>query len=80
MSVAPETLEVGQCYLAKAEKDFQVRRVLRVMPDGRVQFERRIRNAKGPQWSWVPKITSLGAFALSVERPVPCDWAPEADG
>ncbi len=74
MSAPPESIEVGKCYLTTAG---QVRRVLGLLP-GRVQFERRV-NTKGPSWGWVPSLSDRRAFALLIEREVPCDWTPEMD-
>ena len=42
MSVPPERIEVGKCYLMESG---QVRRVLRIMPDGRFQYEHRMGHA-----------------------------------
>jgi hypothetical protein len=69
MSFAPEEVQVGQCYLV----DGNLRRVLRIMPDGRVQYEHR---GTGRTRLWKPGMLGLVAFAGSAERQVPCDWAP----
>ena len=84
MSLPPESIEVGRCYLARGYlvaggKSLRVRRVKQIPPDGRIQFERR----RGPipegrPWP-MSGIMRLDAFASSVEREVPCDWMPEKD-
>jgi hypothetical protein len=75
MSIAPETITIGQCYLTRSG---QVRRV-RAITEGRVLFDSRRRSPKGPRWIWYPSILDLQAFAAAVERPVPEEWTPEAN-
>ncbi len=48
MTIPVADLEAGKCYLAKGEKVSQGRRVLQVMPDGRVRFERRTEAQEAP--------------------------------
>jgi hypothetical protein len=79
VAIPPESIEVGKCYLVTTERGHQVRRVIRIMPDGRVQFERRIRTT-GPRPAWMLSLSEGRAFASSVVREVPCDWTPEGDG
>ncbi len=79
MSIPPESLEVGQCYLVRNEKSLQVRRVVQVMPDGQVRFERRVRTTGAKKDGWVSKVAGGRAFAAAVVRKVPCDWTPETD-
>ena len=74
MSIPPESIQVGQCYLAKGDKAVRIRRVIRIMPDGRVQYEQR-----SPKTLWQSGIQERRSFAAMLEREVPCDWAPEAD-
>lgn len=76
MSISPEAVEVGKCYLGD---NGQVRRVVRLWDDGRVQYESRARylsNAK----VWKPGMLSLSDFAVSAQREVSYDWTPEARG
>jgi len=73
VSIPPESIEIGQCYLTDGNI---IRRVLRVLPDRRVQYEWR----GGQRTRWRSGILSGREFALAVERPVPCDWIPERDG
>jgi hypothetical protein len=74
VSLPPESLEVGKCYLTNTG---QVRRVLVMLP-GRVQFERRVKT-RGLKLGWIRDIAETRAFASSVEREVPCDWTPERE-
>ena len=84
MSLPPESIEVGKCYLARGYlvaggNAPMVRRVKQIHPDGRVQFERRRGLVPaGRPWP-VSGTMQLDAFALAVEREVPCDWMPEAN-
>ncbi len=75
MSVPPESIEVGKCYLMETG---QVRRILRIMPDGRFQYEHRM-GYSAPK-AWKSGIQSGRSFAATVEREVPCDWTPEKEG
>jgi hypothetical protein len=72
MSIPPEIILVGQCYLTNGP---HVRRVVRIMPDGRIQYEWR----GGKRLSWKSGIVDAREFALVAERLVPCDWTPETD-
>ncbi len=84
MSIPPESIEVGKCYLARGyhagrEGYLRVRRVMKILPDGRVQFEQR-RGPVAPGHPWPGRNTmKLGVFVNSIEREVPCDWTPETD-
>lgn len=73
MSVPPESIQVGHCYLIPSGN---VRRVHAIL-EGRVQYETRARPRAGPGWAWRPGIVDLKTFAAMVERPVSCDWTPE---
>jgi hypothetical protein len=70
--IDPESLEIGKCYLTDSNI---VRRAVRILPDGRVQYEWR----GGVRSRWRPGIVSKREFAAAVERPVPDDWIPETD-
>ena len=76
MSVPPESIRVGQCYLMNSG---QVRRVLRIMPDSRVQYESRPAH-RGQATTWKPGMQDSRSFAAVAERLVPCAWTPETDG
>jgi hypothetical protein len=67
-----DTITVGECYLTDGNI---LRRALRILPDGRVQYEWR----GGARTRWKPGILLTHEFAAAVQRPVPCDWTPEAD-
>ncbi len=75
MSIPPERIEVGKCYLAETG---QVRRVLAILPVARVQYEQRPGHL--PKWpQWKSGVLDLRSFAFAIEREVPCDWTPETD-
>jgi hypothetical protein len=74
MSIAPESIQVGQCYLTNMGT---VRWVTGLLP-GRVQYQQR----PGHRPTWAnhrTDILDLRSFAFSVERAVPCEWTPETD-
>ncbi len=82
VSLPPESIEVGKCYLAQGRlvpgrSGLRVRRVVQILPDGRVRFEQR----RGPvpvSGLWPRSgIQDLQAFAAAAEREVPCDWTLE---
>jgi hypothetical protein len=75
MSVPVENIVVGKCYLVETGR---VRRVMRLMPDGRVQFEHRLAQQPHAK-SWQPGMQEGRSFAAQVEREVACDWGPESD-
>ena len=75
MSVPVESITVGKCYLVETGR---VRRVMRLMPDGRVQFEHRLAQQPNAK-SWQPGMQEGRSFASQVEREVACDWGPESD-
>ncbi len=72
MTIPLKSIAVGKCYLTDTG---HVRRVLRLTPIGRIQFEVRAGHV-------MPKIWRIGiqdgrSFASQAEREVPCDWTPE---
>ena len=75
MSVQPEAVKAGKCYLAKGGKAPRIRRVLRVLPDERVQYEQR-----SPTTTWRSGIQYKDVFASMLQREVPCDWSPDEEG
>ena len=75
MGVAPESIQIGQCYLSDTGK---IRLVLNILPDGRVQFEARNRTDRTGLRSKLD-IMSAEAFAASTERPIRCDWVHGED-
>ena len=75
MSIPPEGIQIVQCYLSDTGK---IRRVLNILPDGRVQFEARNRTDRTGLRSKLD-IMSAEAFAASTERPIRCDWVRGED-
>ncbi len=75
MSVPPESIEVGKCYLTNSGF---VRRVLEISPQGWIVYERR--PAYRPEAVWLECNQHLSGFAPQIEREVPCDWTPEREG
>jgi hypothetical protein len=75
VTIPPESIEVGKCYLGDNGK---VWRVVRLWPDSRVQFEFRARS-RGEARVWKPGMLLLRDFASSAQREVPCDWTPDTD-
>ena len=73
MSIPPEIIEVGKCYLTDGKT---VRRVGTIHPDGRIQYEWRA----GLRKKWKAGILPRREFAVAAEQEVPCDWRPERDG
>jgi hypothetical protein len=72
MTIPPESIGVGKCYLTDGNT---VRRVVTVLPDRRIQYEWR----GGHRAKWKAGILSGREFAQQAEREVPCDWTPERD-
>jgi hypothetical protein len=75
MTIPSESVEVGKCYLGD---NGQARRVVRLWPDGRVQYETRARYRPNAT-TWKPGMLSGLAFAVTALREVPCDWTPDTD-
>lgn len=73
MPLAPRSIQVGKCYLTDGNI---VRRVVRILSDGRTQYEWR----GGHRTKWKAGILSGREFAQGAEREVPCDWMPEREG
>ncbi len=74
MSIPSETIKAVQYYLAKGGKALRIRRVIRVLPDGRVQYEQR-----SPKTTWQRGIQYKDVFASMLQREVPCGWVPEGE-
>ncbi len=72
MPVPPESIQVGRCYLMKTG---QVRRAVRLLPGGRMQFEQRPGHIVPKTWK--TDVQDVRSFATTVEREVPCDWTGE---
>ena len=78
MSLPPESIEVGRCYLVEGRKILHVRQVVRLMPNGWVQYEFRPAHLLNVG-AWQPGMQDSRSFAFSSQREVPCDWTPETD-
>ena len=76
MSIPPESIQVGQCYLSETGK---VCRVTGVLPDQRVQFAWRNAASRRMVWRREVGIMSVADFARSIEHSVPCDWMVESN-
>ncbi len=72
MSIPPDNIEAGKWYLAKGGRAPRVRRVIRVLSDGRVQYEQR-----SPKTAWQRGIQHRDVFASMLQLEVSCDWMPE---
>ena len=77
MSVPPESIKPGQRYLFQGERGQRLRRIIQLLPDGRLQVEDYV---GGSNPSWRSRIMNLRSFQAAVVREVSCDWTPEADG
>ena len=73
MTVLPENIEPGLCYLLTTG---HVRCVTRVIPDRSIQDEYRMRHSVKNRKT---NIQEGRSFAVAVEREVPCDRTPEVD-
>jgi hypothetical protein len=80
VSLPPETIEVGKCYLNHVERGPRVLRVLALLPDGRIQYDYQNRYGTRLLSKWNASILDRAAFARMAERQVPCDWTPAEDG
>jgi len=74
MAIPVSALEVGKCYLTNTGR---VWRIIRIMPDGRVQYEHRSQSILVEDQR-PGMLTTLPAEVM-VEREVPCDWTGEED-
>ena len=72
VSLPPESIQVDQCYLAD---NGQVRRVVRLLSDRRIQYDSRPGHRLLKEWR--AGVMDLRTFAFAAERPFPCDWTPE---
>ena len=72
MTVPPKSLEVGKCYLTLSG---EVRRVLRILPEGQVHYEAR-QAAVLTAFGWRAGVLEPTPFAALLDREVPCDWTP----
>ena len=77
MSFPPESIKEGRCYLADGRAYPQVRQVIHVHADGRIQY--RSRPPYPIRDRWTVGVTDRRAFAAAVSREVSCDWTPGKD-
>jgi hypothetical protein len=75
MPIPPDSIQVGKCYLTTTGS---VRRAVRMLPGGRMQFEQRPGHILPNTWK--SDVQDVRSFASTVEREVPFDWTPERDG
>ncbi len=75
MAIPLESIEVRKCYLVEGK---HVWRVVQILPDGRVQYEARLRYQPNAG-TWRFGTMDGPTFASQAEREVPCDWAPNSD-
>ena len=73
MSIPPESIAVGRCYLLEGEHLRRVRLVTHILPSGRVRFEGRDAT-EARAFVWADGTSDLSAFAEAVIWEVPCDW------
>jgi hypothetical protein len=78
MTITPESIEVGKCYLLEGELQRSVRLVTHILPSGRVRFEGRDADVVRA-FVWAGGTSDLTAFAEAALHEVPCDWTPETD-
>jgi hypothetical protein len=75
MTVPPESIEVGKCYLTRND---QVVRVMKLLSDGHVIYAFRS-SAVAEAFGWTGAQTEIRSFIHLLEREVPCDWTPASD-
>ena len=78
MSLPPDSIEAGKCYLLEGERHRWVRLVTHILPSGRVRFESRDAT-ESRACVWAAGTADLSAFAEAALRGVPCDWTPATD-
>ncbi len=74
MSVPPDKIEVGQCYLFPGDL---VRRVVAITPSGGVAYE--VRGPR-PLKGWRARSAHLVSFAAGAITIIPCDYEPGSRG
>lgn len=76
MTIAPESIRVGKCYVTRND---QVVRVTGLLPDGYVLYAFRSGAVAGAL-GWTRAQTAVQVFVHLAEREVPCDRAPAGEG
>jgi hypothetical protein len=74
MTIPPESIAVGKCYLSD---EGRVRRVVKFISDNQIRYAYRSFPQKGKLWR--TGRLEVGRFAETTLREVPCDWTPETD-
>ena len=74
MPAQAQTFEAGESFLTK---DGRVVQVLSILSDGSLTYRFRRAATEAPL-RWTGAIAVPPVFAALVERPVPCDWTPDA--
>ena len=78
MSVPPESLAVGKCYLADRGLGPRICRILEINPDVGILYEHRPPGAN--RWfKWRQARTGVQIFAEYVMGEVSPDWTPERE-
>lgn len=75
MTIPVSALKVGKCYLTNTSR---VWRIMRIMPDGRIQYEHRSRSLDNATWLPGMLMKNTLPAELVIGREVPCDLHPEA--
>ena len=73
MTVKPNDVEVGKCFVTTTN---QVRRVKNITSDDRIEYESR-GGKSSMKWGFGPPLTALPKrekFAADVDHEVRCDW------
>jgi hypothetical protein len=73
VTIPPESVEVGKCYL---DARHRVLHVTHVTLDGRVRFKYQEAHLTTAD-AWWAGMLNLREFASETVRQVPCDWTPE---
>ncbi len=76
MSISPDTVQVGHCYLAQGQRFLQV---THVTADGRVRFKYRDHRASSMPETWWAGMLNLRDFAATALREIPCAREPETN-
>ncbi len=74
MTIPPESIQVGKCYLFPGDL---VRRVVAITPDGRVDYE--VRGPR-PLKGWRARSANLASFAAGAIMVIECDYEPGSHG
>ncbi len=74
MSIPPDRIEVGQCYLFPGDL---VRRVVVITPDGGVEY---LVRGPRPLKGWRARSANLVSFAAGAIMVIACDYEPGSCG